>query len=95
MSHYACFIVFLSVLVLAQIILAFHCDLRVFNIFHALDPGHLQVASAYTVGLRGATLKCLKFCHICRQDVNEGLGVGGGEEAFQRNTISGKRTNVK
>lgn len=56
-----------------------------FNIFRALCPGHLQLASGYAVGLRGGTLKCLRFRHICKQDVRTGLGVrgmegGGGSE---------------
>lgn len=68
---------------------AIHCELEGFNIFRALCPGHLQLASGYTVGLRGGTLKCLRFRHICRQDVCVGLGAqwdggrrrlrGGGE----------------
>lgn len=54
------------------------------NIFHALCPGHLQLASGCAVGLKGGTLKCLRFCHICRQDVDSRLvvragGRGGGQ----------------
>lgn len=44
------------------------------------------MASGYTAGLRGGTLKCLRFRHICRQDVGVGdggrkrfRGAGGGE----------------
>lgn len=58
---------------------------RGFNIFHALCPGHLQLASGYAVGLKGGTLKCLRFRHICRQDVRPGLGVWG---------IQGRRRRV-
>lgn len=54
---------------------AVRCELGGFNTFRALCPGHLQLASGYTVGLRGGTLKCLRFHHICRQDVCTGLGV--------------------
>lgn len=42
---------------------------RGFNIFRAPCPRHLQMASGYGAGLRGGTLKCLWFRHICRQDV--------------------------
>lgn len=42
---------------------------RGINIFRAPCPGHLQLASGYGAGLRGGTLKCLWFRHICRQDV--------------------------
>lgn len=58
---------------------AVHCESGGFNIFRALCPGHLQLASGYAVGLRGGTLKCLRFRHICRQDVRTGLGVWGME----------------
>lgn len=61
------------------------------NIFRALCPGHLQLASGYAVGLRGGTLKCLRFRHICRQDVRTGAwgrggrmeGEGGSEEEVE------------
>lgn len=49
-------------------------------IFRPLCPGHLRLASGYAVGLRRGTLKCLRFRHICRQDVRTGLGVSGGLE---------------